>query len=75
MRIKRQALTASVSQRRIYRTGDERAQELLEAALELSAEQGFATTVQAIADRGGVTQPLIHRYFPTKATLFEAVRE
>jgi hypothetical protein len=37
MRIKQQALTASVSQRRIYRTGDERAQEILEAALELFA--------------------------------------
>jgi AcrR family transcriptional regulator len=75
MRIKRQALTASVSQRRIYRPGDERAQEILEAALELFAEHGFATTVQAIADRVGVTQPLIHRYFPTKATLFEMIRE
>jgi len=75
MRTKRQASTATVSQRRIYRTGDERAQEILDAALELFAEHGFATTVQAIADRVGVTQPLIHRYFPTKATLFGAIRD
>ena len=72
MRTRRQAPAPVI--RRTYRTGDERAREILDAALELFAEHGFATTVQAVADRIGVTQPLIHRYFPTKAALFDAVK-
>lgn len=73
MRTKRQ-VSAAIA-RRTYRAGDERARQILDAALELFAEHGSATTVQAIADRVGVTQPLIHRYFPTKATLFDAVKQ
>ena len=30
--------------------------------------------MQAIADHVGVTQPLVHRYFPTKSKLLDAVR-
>ena len=55
MRTKRQALTATASQRRIYRTGDERAQEILEAALELFAEHGFGgATMAEIFTSGGI---------------------
>jgi len=61
--------------KRPYRSRDERSRQILDAALELFAEHGFATTIQAIADRVGITQPLVHRYFPTKSKLLEAVRE
>jgi AcrR family transcriptional regulator len=53
----------------------ERAQELLEAAMELFAEKGLALTFQSLADRVRVTQPLVHRYFPTKAYLIGKIRE
>lgn len=32
-------------------------------------------TVQALADRVDVTQPLVHRYFPAKADLIAAIRD
>jgi AcrR family transcriptional regulator len=53
----------------------ERAQELLEAAIELFATKGPAFTFQNLADRVNVTQPLVHRYFPTKENLITAIRE
>lgn len=43
---------------------------LLQAALELFAEQGYdATSVGQIAARAGVTEMTFFRYFPTKASL------
>jgi AcrR family transcriptional regulator len=53
----------------------ERSQEILAAALGLFAENGFSATLQELADRVGVTQPLLHRYFPTKANLIAACRQ
>jgi AcrR family transcriptional regulator len=53
----------------------ERSKEILEAALGLFAENGFNATLQELADRVGVTQPLLHRYFPTKANLIAACRQ
>jgi AcrR family transcriptional regulator len=49
---------------------------LLEAARELFATDGFdRTTVRAVADRAGVNQALLFRYFGNKEGLFaEAVR-
>jgi AcrR family transcriptional regulator len=41
--------------------------------MELFAEAGMRITVQALADRVNVTQPLVHRYFPTKADLIAAI--
>jgi AcrR family transcriptional regulator len=61
--------------KRLYRSRDERSRQILDAALELFAENGFATTLQAIADRVGITQPLVHRYFPTKSKLLDAVKD
>jgi AcrR family transcriptional regulator len=58
-----------------YRRGEDRAREILDAAMELFAEEGFATSLQRIADHIGVTQPLLHRYFPTKMHLIEAVKK
>lgn len=49
---------------------------LLDAAAELFAVEGYeATTVRAVADRAGVNQALLFRYFGNKEGLFaEAVR-
>jgi AcrR family transcriptional regulator len=52
-----------------------RSREILDAALQLFAERGFEFTLQELADRIGVTQPLLHRYFATKADLIAACRE
>jgi AcrR family transcriptional regulator len=54
---------------------DERRRLLLDAAIEIFSERGLGITVQALADRVHVTQPLVHRYFPTKADLFAAIRD
>jgi AcrR family transcriptional regulator len=53
----------------------ERRRALLDAATEIFAECGLGITVQALADRVHVTQPLIHRYFPAKADLIAAIRD
>jgi AcrR family transcriptional regulator len=54
---------------------EERRRELLEAAIDLFSEKGMGITVQELADRVRVTQPLVHRYFPTKADLITAIRD
>jgi AcrR family transcriptional regulator len=54
---------------------EERRRELLDAAMQLFSEKGLGITVQALADRVNVTQPLVHRYFPTKADLIAGVRD
>lgn len=54
---------------------EERRREMLDAAIELFSEKGMGITVQELADRVKVTQPLVHRYFPTKADLISAIRD
>jgi AcrR family transcriptional regulator len=51
----------------------ERKQALLDAALDLFSEKGMGITVQELADRVNVTQPLVHRYFPAKTDLLAAI--
>lgn len=51
----------------------ERKQALLDAALDIFSEKGMSITVQELADRVQVTQPLVHRYFPAKTDLIAAV--
>ncbi|GHF69434.1 TetR family transcriptional regulator [Streptomyces mashuensis] len=47
---------------------------LVEAAADLFAERGYdRTTVRAIADRAGVNQALLFRYFGSKTALFAEV--
>jgi AcrR family transcriptional regulator len=53
----------------------ERRRELLDAALDLFSEKGMSITIQALADRVNVTQPLVHRYFATRADLIAGIRE
>lgn len=54
---------------------EERRRLLLDAAIDIFSEKGLGITVQELADRVKVTQPLVHRYFPTKADLIGAIRD
>jgi len=65
--------TATPRQRR----KDARPQELLDAALELFVEKGFAATrSEEVATRAGVAKGTLYRYYPSKEELFKAmVRE
>ena len=56
--------------------GKERKQQLVEAAMELFAERGYAATrIADICDAAGVAKGLFYWYFPTKHDLFaELVR-
>ncbi len=52
---------------------DERKSEIIEAALEVAADQGVGrATTQAIADRVGIAQPTVFRHFRTRDAIFEA---
>lgn len=56
--------------------GSDRRQQILEAALDLFAEQGLnGTTTKEIAERAEVTHGLIYFYFKTKEELFKAAFE
>ncbi|MCE4555358.1 TetR/AcrR family transcriptional regulator [Roseateles cellulosilyticus] len=65
--------TAAPRQRR----KDARPQELLDAALALFVEKGFAATrSEEVAARAGVAKGTLYRYYPSKDELFKAmVRE
>lgn len=53
---------------------EERRREIVEATLELTAEQGIKrVTTQAIADRVGIAQPTVFRHFKTRDAIFAAV--
>jgi TetR/AcrR family transcriptional regulator len=55
-------------------SGDERRQQLIEAALHLFATNGFrGTTTKAIAQAAGVSEGIIFRHFPTKEDLYTAI--
>jgi TetR/AcrR family transcriptional regulator len=56
------------------RRKQERPGELLEAALDLFVEKGFAATrVEEVAARAGVSKGTLFLYFPSKEDLFKAV--
>lgn len=62
--------TAPVRQRR----KDARPQELLDAALALFVEKGFAATrSEEVAARAGVAKGTLYRYYPSKDELFKAM--
>jgi AcrR family transcriptional regulator len=55
---------------------NERRAEILEGALALFAEHGYAeTTVRMIAEAIGMSQGLLYRYFPSKDDLLRAIFE
>jgi AcrR family transcriptional regulator len=65
--------TASVGTKR-ERRKEARPGELLEAALDLFVEKGFAATrVDEVAARAGVSKGTLFLYFPSKEELFKAV--
>lgn len=65
--------TAPPSRRRLSRAA--RKDEIVQAAAQLFCETGFEGSTREIAQRAGVTQPLLYRYFPSKEDLIEAVYE
>ncbi len=52
---------------------DERERLIAEAAVQFFAEYGFGGGTRELAKRMGIAQPLIYRYFPSKAALIERV--
>jgi TetR/AcrR family transcriptional regulator len=58
------------------KTGEERREEIIQAVLDLAAEQGVKhLTTQAIADRVGIAQPTVFRHFKTRDAILHAVME
>ena len=51
----------------------EREQLIIDGAIQFFAEVGFAGQTRELAQRLGITQPLLYRYFPTKQDLIERV--
>jgi AcrR family transcriptional regulator len=66
----------SVADRQLTDQGRERKQQLVDAAMVLFAERGYAATrIVDICERAGVAKGLFYWYFPTKLDLFtELVR-
>lgn len=58
-----------------YRKSAERREQILQAAYEAVDAYGERASLQAIADRVGVTQPALTYYFPTRDALLLAVLE
>ncbi len=52
---------------------DARKQKVLEEAILYFAEEGFDSGTRGLAQRLGVTQPLLYRYFPSKEDLVNEV--
>lgn len=53
----------------------ERERLIVDEAVKFFAEVGFEGQTRALAERLGVTQPLLYRYFPDKEALIERVYE
>jgi len=56
-------------------TGPEREQAIVEEAVRFFADVGFQGDTRQLAQRLGVTQSLMYKYFPNKAALIERVYE
>jgi len=58
------------------KSGEERREEIIQAVLELAAEQGARPlSTQAIADRVGIAQATVFRHFKTRDAILRAVME
>lgn len=62
-------------QRRLRLAPQTRERMILDAAIEFFAEEGFRAETRGLADRIGVSQSLIYRYFGSKENLIERVYE
>ncbi|MGH1419149.1 MAG: TetR/AcrR family transcriptional regulator [Hyphomicrobiaceae bacterium] len=67
--------TPAKAQKRKRLSPKEREELIVDVAIEFFAEHGFEGTTRQLADRLGITQPLLFRYFPTKQALVERVYE
>ncbi|MBS7541875.1 TetR/AcrR family transcriptional regulator [Ancylobacter oerskovii] len=67
------AAAKPVAARRTRNKPEERHREFVRKAVELFAEIGFEAGTRELAQRLGVTQPLLYRYFPSKDDLIAAV--
>lgn len=54
-------------------SADDRERQIVDEAIHFFAEGGFAGQTRELAQRLGITQPLLYRYFPTKQDLIERV--
>ena len=63
----------AVKQRRSRIKPEERHREFVRKAISLFSEGGFEAGTRELAQRLGVTQPLLYRYFPSKDDLIAAV--
>lgn len=53
---------------------DSRRQQILDSALPLFAQHGFAcTTTKSIADAAGISEALLFKHFPTKSAVYSAI--
>ncbi len=68
--------TKKTKRTRIVKEPEERRQEIIETALELFSEKGYAdTAMQDISERMNVSPGLCYRYFKSKVELFAATSE
>jgi AcrR family transcriptional regulator len=59
---------------RVRMTGKERRQQLLDVARKLFGEKGFeATSIEEIANRAGVSKPVVYRHFGGKEGIYAVV--
>ena len=67
-------MAAELPQPRWQRRADARPQELLEAALAVFVERGYAATrLEEVARRAGVAKATLYLYYENKLELFKAV--
>jgi AcrR family transcriptional regulator len=57
-------------------TGQQRRAQLLDVSRTLFAERGFeATSIEEIANRAGVSKPIVYEHFGTKEGIYEVVKD
>lgn len=69
-------MTAEESKRRVRMTAQQRRAQLLDVARALFAERGFeATSIEEIANRAGVSKPIVYEHFGSKEGIYEVVKD
>ena len=55
-------------------TGEQRKEQIIDAAIELFSETGFAgTTTRRLAEAAGISEAALYLHFETKEALYEAI--
>lgn len=69
-------MSAEGSKPRIRMTAQQRRAQLLDVARALFAERGFeATSIEEIANRAGVSKPIVYEHFGSKEGIYEVVKD